>query len=481
MKKPGSPIRGSLFLTGGRLVSSLSGLVLVWLIGKRGPADLGAFRTIFSFFLITELFPLLGLQIYLMREIALHSSQTRKYLLHSVAFALIVSVFVAGVLLVLSRWGGYSEIVSKGLVVITGGMPATALYVCAVPILIGLEKGATIGLLQAVETLVRTLLGAAVVLAGGSILGAIASLVAVRWLMIFFYWKSIRPPPLSGGWKFEAAFFCNLLNQVPVFAGITVFAAVTRFAAPLMLPWMLNDAAAGYFGASYVFVDIALLLPTALIANLMPRLSVLARKSIGNLSRAAQEGIKLMALTMLPLAGLITLLAQHILPIVFRNPDVYTHATLLLRIGIWICFLMSLDQVLSSTIVACGKQSLDLKSVAIGAIATLAALYGAISVYGASGAPLGLVAGYSIQLITRFFLFARHVPGLNPLPLIWRPVIATATMMTTMIWIPAGYWLLGAPLGLGVYLGVLGILGALRASECEGIGLLLRTGKTNLS
>ncbi|HEU5078482.1 MAG TPA: oligosaccharide flippase family protein [Opitutaceae bacterium] len=473
-----SPIRGSLLLTGGRLVSSLSGLILVWLIAHRGAGDLGVFRTLFSFFLVAELFPLLGLQIFLMREISLHRDEIKKYLLHSAVFALVVSVAVGFVLLGLSRFGGYSPEVSKGLVIITGTMPATALYVCFVPILVGLEKTASLGVLQALETLGRTMIGAIFVLLKWDILTVITVLVAVRWLVLIAYWLCIRRDAANGLWRFERNFFKSIIAQVPVFAGITVFVAISRFAAPLMLPWMQGDRAAGQFGASYVIVDIALLLPTAIVANLMPRLSLLAKDSVTLLSRAAQDGIKMMAMGTLPVAGLVTLLAKPLLAVIFRNPDVYVAAAPLLQINIWLCVFMAFDQVLSSAIVACGKQRYDLQTVAIGAIATLGMLFGGISTMGVRGAAIGLAGGCLLQLSARFVLFAPHLCGINPLPLVWRPVVATGIMMVSVFWIPLAYWPLAAVVGLVVYISAMKLLGALSEEEWNGINMLLRARKT---
>ncbi len=478
MSAKGNPIRGSLLLTAGRLVSSFTGLALVWLIAHRGAGDLGVFRTLFSFFLITELFPLLGLQIYLMREVSLHRGEVKKYLIHSAAFALGISVIVAAVLLCVAHWGGYSESVSKGLLIIMAAMPATALYVCCVPILIGLEQSSTLGALQAVETLGRAALGALLVYLGFNILAIIGALVVVRWLVLLVYWRVIPLSKDSSAGHFDWSFFRQILSHVPVFAGITIFAAITRFAAPLMLPWILNDRSAGQFGAAYIIVDVALLLPTAIIANLMPRFSALAKNSSTEISRAANEGVKLMALGTLPVAALTTLFARPILALVFHNPDVYIAATPLLQVSIWLCFLMSVDQVLSSTIVACGKQAYDLQTVAIGAIATLGLLFTCIRTFGLLGGAIGLLAGCFIQVLARFILFAPHIPGLNPLAAIWRPLCGMLGMIAAVYWIPVNYWPLSAFGGLVVYSLILFALGALRAEECDGIFMLLSSRKT---
>jgi O-antigen/teichoic acid export membrane protein len=380
---------------------------------------------------------------------------------------------------ILAKTGGYSPAISGGLILLTLALPATALYLCAVSLLIGQEKGATLGVLQAVETLVRTGLGVVCVLLGGSVLSVITTLVAIRWLVLLGYWRALQVPPDPDGWRFEPAFFRKILAQVPVFAGITLFVAITRFAAPLLLPWLLDDQAAGHFAAAYLFVDLAVLLPTALVANLMPRFSLLAKDSPGPLTRVAQEGVKLMALTMLPVAGWVTLMAGPLLALVFRNPEIFLPATPVLQIGIWLCVLMAVDQVLSTTLIACGRQRDDLRSVALGAIATLVMLLSAIAAFGVRGAAVGLVAGYTLQVAARFILLTRLLPDFKPLPAVWRPLVASTVMMGIVIWIPRPDWVLAAVTGPVVYLLVLAALGALRPVECEGLGLLLRsTSKT---
>ena len=264
---------------------------------------------------------------------------------------------------------------------------------------------------------------------------------------------------------------------MPVFAGITLFVAITRFAAPLLLPWLLNDQAAGHFAAAYLFVDLAVLLPTALVANLMARFSQLAKDSPGPLTQAAREGVKLMALTMLPVAGLVTLLAEPLLTLVFRSPEIFRPATPVLQISIWLCVLMAVDQVLSTTLIACGRQRDDLRSVALGAVATLVMLFSAIAAFGVRGAAIGLVAGYTLQVSVRFVLLGRLLPDFKTLAVVWRPVVATTVMMSTVIWIPRPDWILAAVAGPLLYLLILASLGALRPVECDGLGLLLRSSK----
>lgn len=403
VQRRGRLIRNTLMLTGVRIFASLCGLALTWIIAHREVNDLGAFRTLFVFFMVSESLLLLGMQAFLFREMALHPDQIRRYSLHALFFALGTSVIVGIGFFILGAFGSYSPVVSCGLYLLTLALPASALNMVALCILVALEKSATHALIQGLETVVRTIICLVLLWKGWSILSVMGIFVASRWLVQIIYWRAIAPHLGSGVWFWDRAFFREFISQVPTFAGIALLAIALRFAAPLILPWVSGDQAAGQFGAAVVFLDMVLLVPTAFVTNLMPRFAVYAKESLEVLGRACESSVEIMALGILPVVALIMLLAEPMMHLVYRSNPAYEASIPILKIAIWVCLFSAMDQVLSAAIVSCGKQKVDLKVLAVGAGALVVLLLFFIHLEGAIGAGKGLLGGTIVLVITRFY------------------------------------------------------------------------------
>lgn len=474
MKARPGLLLNSLSQAGVRVLGSGCALVLTWLIARRSVEGLGIFRTLFSYFLMCEFLPLLGMQTFLFREIALHPDHTKKYTLHATVFALVVSVAIAGVLCALGLSGGYSEGIRHGLFLVAAGLPATAASLVGLSVLVGAGLTARFSFIQGIETIVRTLAGIALILSGRGVLWAIAAMVAVRWVVVFGYWFAMKPLFGDEPWDFDWSFFRGFLRHVPTFAGITLLALVPRYAAPIMLPWMLNDSAAGQFAAAFTFVDLTLLVPTALTTNLMPMLSRKAHEPPPALAEACRQGIKVMAIGVLPVCAVITAVSRPMFAAVLPGHASYAVSAQILEIIIWTCGLQAVDQVLSLAAVACGRQDLDLYTLAIAAIGLLVLLAVGIPFFGVMGAAVAVLVGTALLLLTRFILVSPHVHGLQRFELLWRPIAATVAAMGAAIAVARFNWLAGAAAGGLAYLAVLAALGGFARRERRDLLSLLQ-------
>ena len=460
-------ITSSLLITFVRILSSLCALGLTLLVARNGAEDLGAFRTLLVFFLIADFLPLLGMHTFVIREVALHAGKLKAYLLHSFVLALAVSMVAGVVLLALAKFGNYSPTIGRGLVVLCSALPASAANLCAIAALVGLGKGVSFGMIQGLETVARTIVSVVCLLAGWGILAVIISFVVVRWLILFFYWTSIAPHAREERWKWDTSFFRSFVSHIPTFAGIALLAIVSRFLAQLMLPWMTDNAAAGQFAVAYVFIDIMLLAPTAMVTILAPQFAQNANVSMDLLSHACKQGAKLMGIVMIPCAALIMMEAQTIIHLLFHSKTGYDLSPLILQIIIWVAFIMAVDQVLAAAIISCKKQVVDLQTLCVGSLVLLVALNLFIRSHGAVGAGLGLLAGSVVMLFVRFVLVGRHITGLNPLTLFWRPAVASAGMCLAVVVLANMRvpWLLQIALGGGIYLLLMALFGSFAQSE----------------
>jgi O-antigen/teichoic acid export membrane protein len=419
-------------LTALRLVSSLAALALNWTIARRGAGDLGSFRTVFVFFTIAESLLLFGMQSYLFREISLHRKQVLKYAGHGLVLASVASLFAAGALIALAHGGAYSRNISTGLWIILFSLPASAANLCALCVFVGLEKSRWYALIQTVETIVRTGVGIALLYLGWGIMSVIAVFVACRWMIQLVNLWVLAPYVRGDCWTWDGAFFRKFLSHVPTFAGITIMALVIGAGAQVMLPWIRDDRTAGEFSAAAVFVDLVLMVPSAFVTNLVPRFALYARESIDRLSASCRFAMTITAAGIVPIVIGTMVMAGPLIDLVYRHNPAYLPSVPILQISIWICLLRGIDQVLSSALVASGRQNLDFLTLSIGSSVMVTVSYVLIHRDGAIGAAVGLVSGTGALLVTRFFLVCRHLPGLNPFVLFWRLAVGAAVMLLVM-------------------------------------------------
>lgn len=477
MKTRSGLLLNSLSQAGVRLLGSACALFLTWLIARRSVDDLGVFRTLFVYFLISEFVPLLGMQTFLFREISLHPDQIKKYTLHAFVFSQVVAGGAILALCGLSWWGHYSPEISRGLFVVAAGLPATAASLVGLSILVGAGQATRFSLVQGLETLLRTAVGIACILRGWGVLSVILAITATRWVTLYGYWRSVQPLFQGESWCFDRGFFREFMSHVPTFAGITTLSLISRFATQAMLPWMLNDASAGQFAAAYMFIDLALLVPTALTTNLMPVLARKARESTAALGESCHQGIKIMVTGVLPISAIVAAIARPMFAAVLPGKASYAVSAQVLEVVIWTCSLQAVDQVLAAAIVARGRADVDLRTVAIGAGSLIVLLIALIPRYGVRGAALGVLAALGVALTARFILVGKHIPDLRPFEAFWRPALSAGAAAVLTFTLAPWNWLAAALLGAASYLSLLGIVGGFARAEREGVLRLLQAGR----
>jgi O-antigen/teichoic acid export membrane protein len=467
----------SLVIAGMRVLASACALVLTLLVARRSVHDLGVFRTLFAYFIICEGLPLLGMQTYLVREIAVRPEKIKQYGLHALVFSLGIGLLGAAVLCAVTLSGGYSATVGQGLYVVAAGLPAMAASSVGYSVLIALGKATSVGVIQGIETIVRTGIGIAFVFLGWGIIPVIIVMVVARWLVLFGYWKLVQPALGSFSWRWDRRFFLEFVRHVPAFAGITLMATVVRFAPQTMLPWMLSDAAAGQFAAAYIFIDMVLLVPTAFMTNLGPVFARKANESVEALLEACRQGIKTMSLGVVPMAAITMAVARPLFQTIFPGNAAYAMSARVLEIIIWVCALQVVDLVLSIATIARGKQHIDFFTQMTGAAALVILLAVLVPVHGVLGAAIALLSSVTVLVCARMILARRQLQGINLFDLLWRPALAAAVAIAVAKAAAPYHWIAAAIAAVVAYVVTLVAIGALNVAEREGTVRFLQTGK----
>jgi len=470
MEKPGL-LRSSLLMVAARILSAVGSFTLFWIISQENVAQLGAFRTVFVFFLACDFLPLLGMNQYIIREISLLRKQGRAIFASGFLFTCLTSLFIIPVLIAVALFGRYSPQVSSGILIVAASVPATAVALCCQSVLIGTGDGASFGFLQGGEIILRTVIGGALFLLSSDIITIFYCFALIRWLSLIPYLKKIILLLPEGSWKFRSQFVREFFIHVPSFAGIMLFFLVIRFSPQLMVPWMVGDTGAGYFALIYQFLDLLLLVPTALTINLMPVLAVQAGRSSRALEETSLQSLKLVTILLLPAVLFIGIKAESILVLIF-GPQ-YRPAAPLLSITIGSGLIMAWDQVFSTAMVAAKQQKLDLITLAVAGSGMLLLLYIFILRYAVLGAAIAFIFGMTLLIICRISFFIHIISPINLLTHLWR-YCAAGCIMATGLFFFHGNLFSSIIIAGGLYLGSLFLQGSLTKNELLSLTALLR-------
>ena len=261
-------------------------------------------------------------------------------------------------------------------------------------------------------------------------------------------------------WNFMR--FSLLLSESRTLGAHQVLVTLRERAEQLLVPKLASIAAFGYFSVGSMLADRLMVAPEGLIDAYFPAISSAARISKQKATEQVAELIRTSLVVCLPIAVLITFLAQPIGQLVFpKSPAV---CIFIMRVTIWYVPFMGLALALSLSLQAAGKH---VESAQAGVRATICCLIVSlllVSRFGVYGACFSMLFRPVAAALLVFPSFRREFPTVGPLVPFWR-IVFCASGMAASLWVstwlsmPILYSLTsGFVLSLGTYIGILLLL-----------------------
>lgn len=430
--------KNTLFLLVGQISQALCALVL-WLLIARvlTPEAIGQYSLAVSLSAIFAIVSKVGYEHLAIREVARNKEKASEYLgdiltlkggLALVGYALLASTVLAV---------GYPR--GKGALILVVG--ATTFVVSLVTALEwcfqAFERMEYQGMLRVFRGLGALGLGAAVLLAGGGILGvALAQLVVACGLVAAIY-LVVRRRFARPVWRLDWLAFGAITKKALPF-GMGIFATVLLFNMDtVMLSHMKGDVATGLYNLAYRLVDALKLLPIAFSSAIYPPLSYAFKHDREALGSLIVRAWYLMALAALPVAVGTSMLADRL--VVFFFGARYAAAGPVLALIVWAGALLFLFSILGTTFAAVDRQPTGAGLVFLGAIINVSLNFVFIPWWGAWGASLALVVALLVMTTIGSVSVARHLS----VPIWGSPVryasigVATA-LMAAVVWMLRG-------------------------------------------
>ncbi|PXW96198.1 O-antigen/teichoic acid export membrane protein [Sphaerotilus hippei] len=408
---------------GARLLMAALNYGLFWLLSHRlGASELGGYSLLMNLFFMLQMLPLLGLSTPLTRHVATARTPLAGELSTALALALPVAALIALALGLTGRLA-YPPALHGPFWLLAASLLPSAWTLVAEVGLIGLERMSLIARVQCAEALGRTLGSALVVHSGGGLDALFLVFLVGRCLTALVY---LRQPALPRPrWQaLDAAIARRFRREVPVFLGIAVLAGVAGRLDLVLLSRLGGLAEAGIYAASARLYEAALMLPTIAAMVMLPTLSRLYRQDRGEFIQVLARSLQIALAGGLVVALGVAALAGPLIDLLYA-PGLQAAAGPL-RWLIFAAVLMTLDQTLSSTMVAAEAQREDLRTMGLALLALTAGLLLLVPALGPLGAAISVPLALAVRVAWRLRWLLRHHPCPELLPRLLRTLLAGA-------------------------------------------------------
>ncbi len=409
--KPGSLSHALGSALGARIGMAVLNYGLFWMLSHRlGTSALGGYSLLMNVFYMSSMMPLLGLSTALARRAATEREHVGRELSNALVFAAPVAVVIT---LLIGSVGpaSYGAALRTPFLLLALSLLPTAWSLVSESTLLGLERVADIARVQFAEALLRTGLAVLAVSLGYGLSGVFAVFLALRCAVAIAY----RFHPLLP--RFDRREVSRALQrrnwrEVPVFLGIGLLAAVSSRIDIVALSRMSGLHEAGVYAAASRLYDASLMLPTIAALSVMPTLARLFASD-----RAYFRSVLVLAMRLSLGAGFVVALAvaalaQPLMQLLYR-PEMAPAAPVL-RWLIFCAVLMTLDQILSSTMMAAKAQAHDLGALTLSVALLVVGMIVLVPRLGATGAAMAVTlaicgrVAYRVRWVVRL-LELKHV------------------------------------------------------------------------
>ena len=466
-------------------------LLYVRLLGPVGTGQYAFVVAIYGFF---EIISRYGLGTLLTRDVAADKGQSSRYLTN--VMVLRTLLWLASLpLLALVIWG-YRVVGDLPWIDATGigTQEVQAIAILALAMLFANWADALSSLFYAFEkmeypagltnavALFKVTLGALVLLLGWGYVGLALVSLAMNVLQVVWLYILVRTTLFRPQWQLDRGLQKWMLRvSGPLMINHLLATIFWRIDIWILRP-LAGAASVGLYSVGLKYLDGLNIVPSVFTMAIFPLMSRYARQEGDNLLRAYVLSLRLLVLVSLPIAMMITLLAEPLVWLVggaqYLNIPESIHlfgrefaylggSDLALRFIIWSIPIGFVNSVTQYVLIAVNQQHYLTRAFIMGVVFNVVGNLIVIPRFGYLGAAVVTIFS-ELSLLFPFYYSVRRNVGVVPWVSIFvRPLLATVAMgggVYALLQVGVNLWVATA-LGVLVYVGVLWLLGAMRGEE----------------
>jgi O-antigen/teichoic acid export membrane protein len=373
------------------------GFALFWVLSHHlSPAELGGFSLLMGIFMFLQMLPLLGMNVHVVREMAARPESQAQEIAEAASLALLVSSLMAGGLCTYALVQTDATLQAP-LVLLGLSLLPTGWVVVAESALVGCERLPVLTTVNLLENAWRVSGAALSIWQGWGLVGVFAFFLAGRTLAALAYAVSsgFPMPRLS---HLTRHGLHRYLGLVPTYLGIGLVSAACSRIDVLLLSKIRGLEDVAIYAAAAKLYEASLMVSTMALMIVYPVLARLFASDrtafAATLARSLRWGLLAAPLVMVGMALVPLLVHTLYAPYLWASVPVLQA----LLLGSW---LMAIDQLLSSTMLAAHAQSHDLRAMVVGLLTLSIALAALSPLLGPVGAGWAVVAGLTLRVLWR--------------------------------------------------------------------------------
>lgn len=421
-----------------------------------GPTENGAYATAIAIAMWFEIVSNWGLNTLIIREVAQDRSQAGKYLFNTTLLRLFTTVI--GALPVALYIGGTNlggNPLSGDILLAIGLLAAGMLFSGMAQGMAGLfyafESAEYPAAIATVTTILKVAFGVLVLLLGFSFVGlAGVSIVVNIVTLAILAALAFRRFPLHGPWRVDLPLQRTMFRiSYPLMLNHLLATVFWQIDVPLLRQFNGEDPV-GWYNAAYKWVNAFNVIPSFFTFALFPIISRQVQSNIDEARRTFRLSVKLLVLVALPLAAVVTLLADFMIG-TLGGAEFLPDGAIALRLVMWSIPIGWINSVTNYTVISLGLERRLTRAFLLGVGFNIVGNLIVLPYLSYVGAALTTIASEIILLVAFNHFLQQGMPGVRWLDLLWRPVVVTLAMIGAL-WAGAQLHLLvGLAAGLVVY------------------------------
>jgi len=454
-------------LAGAALLNQFTGFIIVLLISRYlGVSGLGQYSFLLAFLTMAISLSSLGLNHLLVREIAASKGKAGLYFVNGAIMQGAMGVLT--ILLAAVFGGRLVDMPHSTLAVVLISLTVLPMAVrtSAQSVFVAMESSEYATFVALVDNGTKLILVFILLRSGYGILyvalAVFVSRIVAASLGVVWARPFIKGQPLH----YDPSVIRYLLRFVPTFALLAFFSVAVSRIDTLFLTRIKGTTDAGIYGASFNIFQMMVLLQASFAGAILPLLTKSFSLSAERFRFVAEKSLKLLFVLGLPVVVGISLLAEPIIVLVYRDPS-FMPAAATLRVLIWSFLPLLGHSIFWRMLLSANRQDLVLRTTAINAgclIALNLLLIPSFSYLGVAYAKLGT---YCIAFAQNYYYVSKYLPKVSLKECLLKPVAAVMIMgIVVMLIRGMGLWVAVA-CGALAYLTALWLLRAFTAQDLE--------------
>src|SRR3989344_5282894 len=442
-----------LFLASGELVSKILQFVLmVYAARLLDQASFGKFSFALSLSFIAIIAADLGINQLLIREIARDKKDISRYFINAfvvkLSFAFVAYFFII-ILLNALNYPSDTRYVVYAIWIFTIISTFTDLFYS---IFRAFEKMFFDAMIKTLRMIILASVGLYVLFHGYGVLAFSIVFIGVELLMLIIAYFIATRKFMKLSFEINFEFMKNLVKTAFPLGIAFIFSSIYFYIDSVMLSKMRGDVEVAVYSVAYNLALAILFIPAVYTNAIYPVMSVYFKTSKENLVFLYKKSFKYLYIIGLPISAGLYILADRI--IVFFYGMAYLGSVIALQIIAWFLFIKFLNYLMGYVLSSVDQQNRRMVGQGLTAVFNVALNLILIPKFGYVGAAVSTFFTEIFLFLLYYWYVSKSLHRFNFFPILIKPLIATAAMVTFIIYANLRLFLI-IPLAALVYSAVI--------------------------